>query len=499
MTRGDTMAYRAIEPKKTTNTRLTAVVAVISLVAGLACVTEPEEEENNSTSTNNQMTSNMEPGNMEPGNMEPGNQEPGNMEPGNQEPGNMEPGNMEPGNMEPGNMEPGNQEPGNMEPGNNTATTSGWAVFPAAFPCVDKPAMWFDDDNNGFWGCGKTGNGGLFTTTDGGLNWTKQARVSEKINGFFRDNDGRLLVAGQFGGPAAVIDESNPAILKAERLYKRGNNAFTSVEQGESIAVTSDGQILVDSLNGTTAAYFPGNNETGLAWMQEVCTGDDASNFNPDESGTWCELHGVAEEKLEDPDATVTQISNIIVHNDRFFAAGRYIADGGKVQLPSKLDGATYHMKQLYVQEEGAGEMMDITVTGDESIVAVGTDQSDNFPLIFRCAGDADCYEAENWTRAELDLFFIDPYWTEAASGSRDGRAVAASKNIVVAVGNFVPNAKGGWALISRDNGETWEDLTPTLNDLNPDKARVPMLHNVHIFESGKILLVGETSFVYTP
>jgi hypothetical protein len=59
--------------------------------------------------------------------------------------------------------------------------------------------------------------------------------------GITRAPDGRLIIAGSFGGPVAVVDESNPDLLKIEPLYFRGNNANTTVAQGESVAVTSDG------------------------------------------------------------------------------------------------------------------------------------------------------------------------------------------------------------------------------------------------------------------
>jgi hypothetical protein len=158
-------------------------------------------------------------------------------------------------------------------------------------------------------------------------------------------------------------------------------------------------------------------------------------------------------------------------------------------------------MQTVYVQgEREVGEMFDIEVSENGVIFAAGTNQSDNFPLIFRCDAEAtDCYDRTNWTILELDLFFINDYWTSPGSGSRDGRAIAVHGDTVVAVGNFVPNGQGGWALISQDGGITWEDLTPALNALIPNRQRIPNLYDVHIYESGKVLLVGSTSFIYQP
>lgn len=379
---------------------------------------------------------------------------------------------------------------------NNTSnnTSSGFTIWAGSVPCADKAGMWWDNEETAFWGCGKRGDAGLFTTTDGGMTWTTQKKVGAKVNGFMRGADGKMYMAGQFGAGAAVLDETKPTLMDYEPLYVRGRNAYTSVEQGESIGVTSDGQILVDSLNGTTAAYSPGKNAAGKAWFEATCTGDDPSNFNPDATKTWCELHGVSEDKLDDPNATVSQLTEIQVVNDKFYAAGRYINDPGKVRLPSKKAGATYHMQTVFVQDlKEKGEMMDIKVWENGRIIAAGTDQSNFTPLIYLCAEGADCYESKSWERIEPDFLY------DYDDSSRDGRAVDGNGDTIVVVGNFVPNGKGGWAIKSDDGGKTWMDLTPELKKLDPKSNKVDMLYNVKVFDSGKILFFGDTNYVYNP
>lgn len=378
---------------------------------------------------------------------------------------------------------------------NSGSSASGWSLWSGSVPCADKAAMWWDNENTALWGCGKRGDAGLHSTTDGGQTWTTHRRVNAKVNGFMRGADGKMYLAGQFGGGAAVLDESNPALFDYEPLYTRGRNAFTSVEQSESIGVTADGQILVDSLNGTTAAYHPGNNAAGKAWFERTCTGDDPSNFNPDSTGSWCELHGIEEEKLDNPDATVSQIADIQVMNNRFYAAGRWIADAGKVRLPSRKPGATYHMETVVVQNaRERGEMTRIRVWPNGRIIATGTDQSNETPLIYLCAEGKDCYTPGNWERIEPDFFY-----TEFDSSVRDGRAVDAAGDHIVVVGNQVPNSLGGWAIQSRDGGKTWQNITPELAKLDPRNGKVSMLYDVKVFPSGKVLLFGDSNYVYQP
>ncbi len=379
---------------------------------------------------------------------------------------------------------------------NPAGATSGWALFKGSVPCSDKATMWWDDDNKAFWGCGKAGTNGFSTTTDGGMTWTAQRKFDGvKVQGLTRAS-GTLYVSGIVGsGPVGTVNESSPERMDFTELYVRGKNAFTAVGQGEGVAVTSDGQILVDSLTGTTAVYSPGNNAAGKAWFSSVCTGKDPSNFNPDSSKTFCEMHSVGEEKLDDANATAYQVTAIQAVNDQFYATGRRINEPAKMRMPSKKAGATYHMQTVQLQKSSeAGEMLDLVVWPNGRIITVGTDQSSGayLPLIYLCSEGKDCYDAANWQDIELDTqgFKYD-------LSARDGRAVDASGDTIVVVGNFVPNT-GGWVVMSKDAGKTWQDLTPALAALSP-KAKLNLVYDVKVFPSGKIMIFGEDNFIYQP
>ncbi len=145
-------------------------------------------------------------------------------------------------------------------PGWVTSADSGWEEHAAAAPCRPN-ALWFDDRHAGLMGCGDKADGaGLWTTSDGGETWQSQDSFSEiRVNDIRRAPDGLLYGAGQFlAGEAPVfsIDEGGPA-LGASGLYTWGDKASTKVGQAENIAVTADGQVLLESLTGTTAAYKP--------------------------------------------------------------------------------------------------------------------------------------------------------------------------------------------------------------------------------------------------
>jgi hypothetical protein len=377
-----------------------------------------------------------------------------------------------------------------------SSAAAGWALFKGTVPCSDKAAMWWDDDNKGFWGCGKSGNNGFSTTTDGGMTWTAQRKFDGvKVQGLTRAS-GQLYVSGQIGSaPVATVNESNPERMDYNELFVRGRNAFTSVQQGEGVAVTSDGQILVDSLTGTNAVYAPGKNANGQAWFASTCTGKDPSNFNPDSSNLFCELHGVGEETLTNPAASAYQITAVQAVNDKFYATGRQINDPGHVRLPSKKAGATYHMQTVQLQKSSEdGEMLDLFVWPNGRMITVGTDQTSGayLPLIYLCAEGTDCYSASNWQDIELDTQGF-----KYELSARDGRAVDANGDTIVVVGNFVPNT-GGWAVMSKDAGKTWQDLTPALAALSK-KGKLDLLYDVKVFSSGKIMLFGEENFIYTP
>jgi hypothetical protein len=340
------------------------------------------------------------------------------------------------------------------------ASTAGWTKMSQPCTGTKTDAFWFDDKNTGFAGCGTNGSGqGLFKTTDGGVTWTSQRNfMGVRVDDVRRAPDGKLYGSGLDsvdGFQVFQIDDAVPTNLKKVGLYKRSNNAFTSVGQGENIAVTADGQMFVDSLTGTQSAYRAAG----------------AADFT--------ELGTFLEEGLADPDAGGRQMSQVVAFNNRFWAVGSRISEPGVVFVPSTLPGATYHMKAVDLQPSTRdGEMHDLHVWSETSAIVVGFDQSTRYPFISRLDGDAS--DAANWTAIDLADFNIDfqgGLWNLHVQGER-----------VVVVGQAFPS-NDGFALLSEDRGLTWTDITPL--DQNQKRASTQMT-NVWMFEDGVILAAAE-------
>ncbi len=341
------------------------------------------------------------------------------------------------------------------------STSQAWEEQSDA-PCRPN-ALWFDDRQNGFMGCGdKAVGAGLWTTTDGGLTWQGHENFSEiRVNDLRRAPDGLLYGAGQFlagEAPVFTIDEGGPA-LGATGLYVWGNQASTKVGQAENIAVTADGQVLLDSLTGTTAAY-------------------------KDAQGSFTELHGLGEEQLTDPEAPAYQVRSIAAYKNRFYGCGSLINDPARVRLPSKAPGATFHFETLVLQDESEdGELLDMHLWSDTRMIVVGSDQSGSQPLIFVLNGDP--YSRAAWTQINLSDDGIE--WA--------GRAfdVSVAGERVVVVGEKSPSSKGGFIVASEDGGLTWSDVTP-----DTDAGKIASLESVWLFEDGDIVAMGETTWIHT-
>lgn len=294
-------------------------------------------------------------------------------------------------------------------------------------PCSGSTtgALLFDDRNTGYAGCGENANGErLLYTTDGGRSWTGLEAFAEvRINDLRRGPDGILYGAGIHnvsGSTSAWRLEGEPLTLTP--LFQPGPRA-DAVRQAENVARTANGQFLVDSLTGTTAAHLSAEGEL-------------------------TEMYALDEATLTDPEAPGYQVRRVVAFDNRFWAVGSVINDPATVRLPSTEPGATYHMRSLPLQEpDEDGELLDMHIWSATRMIAAGYDQGAQRPLVFVANGDP--YRRESWTRVSIDI----PAGIEA---------LHVVGNTVYAVGERVPTAAGGLLLRSVDGGLTWEDITPT-------------------------------------
>lgn len=337
--------------------------------------------------------------------------------------------------------------------------STGGSVGPLAWTEIGGPcggsatnAMWFDDPMTGFIGCGENAEGeGLFTTTDGAQTWEDNLRFGEvRIMDIRRDAEGVLHGAGihQLDGyPVWTFEEGG--MIDATGIYEPSDSAFLSVNQAENVAMTADGQILIDSLTGSTAAYRPAG-------------------------GEFEEIPSLSEAVLEDPEAGSYQVRRIVAHDNRFYAVGSLINDPARVHLPSQAQGATYHFQTVELQPETRdGELLDMYVWDSQHMIVAGHDQSERFPLIYLVDG-ADPYDSGNWEKIELFDSGLD-----YQAGVNDIHVVG---DTVVMVGEKIPTSAGGFVVISEDGGRTFEDITP--DGAGPFSA-------VWMFDDGSMIVGG--------
>jgi len=343
-----------------------------------------------------------------------------------------------------------NDDNDNDQPASNT-----WTALSQPCGGTKTDAMWFDDRNNGYIGCGTNGSGfGLFVTTDGGETWDEDPNFQEvRINDIFRAADGKLYATGTDtagGFEVFEIDESG-AQRQLVGLYTASNSAFTAVSQGENIAITQDGQMMVDSLTGNQTAY----RNVGEA------------NFT--ELNTFLAGGGTPE-----------QMSRLIAFNNRFWGVGSVINMPATVYYPAAAPTANYEMNKIELQPSNMdGELHDIHLWSETSGIVCGFDQSLRFPLIYTLNGDPS--DINSWTKinlADSGIMYQGGAWKMAVIG-----------DVVVLVGQTFPS-NDGFVVFSADRGQTWNDLSPVFSD---GSFAANLLTNVQFFSDGTVLAAGES------
>ncbi|MCB9853756.1 MAG: hypothetical protein H6819_11715 [Phycisphaerales bacterium] len=339
------------------------------------------------------------------------------------------------------------------DPNDDTPPSNTWSKLSQPCGGTKTNAMWFDDRENGFIGCGENASGtGLFVTKDGGLTWEETLLFKNiRINDVTRAKDGNLYATGTdtSGGPEAFMIDESGANLTPVGIYSAGNNAFTSVGQGENIAVTDDGQIFIDSLTGTQTAYRD-TGDTNFTELNFFITG-----------------------------GTSEQVSRVIAFNNRFWAVGSLINQPGTVYYPTPSATDRYEMTKLELQPSNQdGELHDIYLWSETSGLVCGFDQSQRFPLIYSLDGDPS--DINNWTKINLfdsGINYQGGAWKMSVVG-----------DVVVIVGQTFPN-NHGFVVFSADRGKTWTDISP----MQDGDFAANLMTNVWLFPDGTILAAAES------
>lgn len=322
-------------------------------------------------------------------------------------------------------------------------------------------ALHFDGEV-GYMGCGNAARGeGLYMSFDGGRTWNTQTAAGfgdARIVDIRRGPDNKLYAAGKdsnSGNRGFIINDSNVMMPTQERVFiPMSTSAFRKVERGQNIAIASDGQMFIDNVTGTQAAYKPavGN--------------------------VWDELEAIGEEDLTGETGGVYQITKVRAYDNKFYAVGSVISDPASVRLPSKKPGATYHFQTIQPVPGVSSELRDFHRWSDGSMLVVGHDNDARLGMVIYA--DKDPYDVSKWSRVDLT--------TSGINYKVGVNRLAVMGDLVIAVGERIPTAQGGFVWRSKDRGRTWEDITPS------DNGRLARrFWHVWMWSDGSIYAAGES------
>ncbi len=337
------------------------------------------------------------------------------------------------------------------------ALPTGWQV--SWHPCAGSrtDALWLDDEDTAWVGCGTNAEGlGLWGSQDGGQTWAAvetdppDALLDFRVDSLSRSADGRLYVAG-IDTVSAVrvvsLDTSvSPAGLQVE--WSAGNKLWNSFSVG-SFRRASTGFAVAESLTGHGVVYR----------LTDDAPWQDGYGWFGGQSGG--------------------QILDLALHDDAIYGCGSTIADAHKVYLPTDPasgPGGGFVMDVAEVSSSGVyGELWSIDVDAS-GVIAGGVDQSEHIGVIYTSASQTD---PAMFTVLSLDVLF--PGDATRVLG------VCRSGNTLVAVGDFSA-AGDGLLLLSSDGGITWGDVTPDLAAGKP----IPAIQRCQILPGGAFAVAGE-------
>ena len=342
------------------------------------------------------------------------------------------------------------------------AISGDWTIY--SHPCIAEQGNPLHRDSDGtLWvGCGAGASGfGLWRSDDQGQSWEIPDTDDGDIIRFFRvfdisrGHDGWLYVSGidsRTGITQRVIGLNTS---QGEPLETR-IVLFTVPLVGRNFTVGNyrelpDGRALADSEQGLDKLYRP-----------SATTGASAADWTQ-------------------PQPSIEAFTQIVTHNDGFYASGSRIAIRPRVFLPPTDPGAQpWQFVEVILDNSFDGEMWGIAVN-DSRVVAVGIDQDRNVGKIFVSSGDP--YNASNYTQTNLtDIIGTGGNATWA-------RGVCMRDDLIVVVGERQPlGSNSGQVMASNDGGTSFHDIKPT--------GSVSTVSNCTIAPNGMVTVTGSSGFI---
>ena len=294
-------------------------------------------------------------------------------------------------------------------------------------------ALLLDQEGTIWAGCGS--DPGLFKLTAGATAFASVAGYEDYLIYDLEQADGLLYVGGGLWEGKDILKTYDPATGVSETSLKfSGAAPFMRMSKIQNVALATDGDIMVDSLNGNYIGWFHGAEWTeGYYWNEGALQGNDKGY----------------------------QMSQLIAYGDRFYACGSVINQPPTVFLPSTEPEATYHFKPVELAgPDRDGALEGLAVLGEDHMVAVGVNETTNHGVIFTCTKD--CTEAASWVELDVE----DDLGVE---GGAKLWAVTfdATGTLGLAVGDLFPGNTGGYVLITSDGGLTWQRAAGTFNTLS--------------------------------
>ncbi len=342
-------------------------------------------------------------------------------------------------------------------------SASGWVV--SAHPCAGNrtDALWMDDADRGFVGCGTTTKGlGLFQTTDGGATWSAASSDpagvfdSFRVMHLVRAGDGKLYVSGtSTANSARVVSTTGAAggTLSLDAVFDAGSKTWNSFSVG-SFARTDAGFAIAESATGTGIVYRSG--DTG-EWR--------------DGSGWWSDYTSFG-----------FQVLDMVEDDGSIYGCGSTISQPPVVFVPGKGEGIAWQAVQL---AEGAGEyngeLWDIDASGGKLVVG-GVNQDRDVGMVY--VSGSNPADPSDWAAVDASS-----WWADDATWIR---GVCRTASTILAVGELSARSQG-LLLRSDDGGATWSNQTDVLTKAAKAAglSALPPLHRCQITDGGRVVVAG--------
>ncbi|MBT3222401.1 MAG: hypothetical protein HN348_25290 [Proteobacteria bacterium] len=272
------------------------------------------------------------------------------------------------------------------------------------------------DDVGGMWlGCGS--DEGLFYAEDPFFDDFYEVDGFDEylVYDLEQAPDGRIYVAGGYWEGAPILVSLAGATIEEHLFY---DPQTMPMGKTQNVALTSDGQVMVDSLTGGNIGYFDGNSWVeAYYWNEGSLTGSDVGY----------------------------QMSDLVSFGDAFFAVGSVIASPPAVFFPSEKVGATYHFEVVEITNDTRyGALEALVVLGEDHLIAAGADNSYHDTTLWNCTSS--CRDSSSWH--EQSFAFEAGKYT-AIHFADDGLHG-------IAVGELDPQAAGGFVILTSDGGNSW-------------------------------------------